>query len=149
MSQDGDAERAYRLQTTLLPQLGKDQVELRQWVLTLLGETAARIGKAPEAGQHFRAALAEPRRDHYLLRVYSDFLISQQRPQEVITLLQDKTSDDALLLRLAIASRDARQTADTTRYQALLKARYEAARLRGSNLHAEDEALYARTFGAT
>ncbi len=106
------------------------------------------LGKAPEADQHFRAALAEPRRDNYLLRVYSDFLISQQRPQEVITLLQDKTSDDALLLRLAIASRDAQQTADTARYQALLEARYQAAKLRGSTLHAEDEALYARTFGA-
>ncbi|OQX02463.1 MAG: hypothetical protein BWK73_42645 [Thiothrix lacustris] len=148
MSQNGDAERAYRLQTTLLPQLGKEQVELRQWVLTLLGETAARIGKAPEAAQHFRAACAEPRRDNYLLRVYSDFLISQQRPLEVITLLQDKTNDDALLLRLAIASRDAQQTAETARYQALLKARYQAAKLRGSTLHAEDEALYARTFGA-
>lgn len=148
MSQNGDAEQAYRLQITLLPQLGKEQVELRQWVLTLLGETAARIGKAPEADQHFRAALAEPRRDNYLLRVYSDFLISQQRPLEVITLLQDKTNDDALLLRLAIASRDAQQTAATARYQALLEARYQAAKLRGSTLPAEDAALYARTFGA-
>ena len=148
MSQNGEAERAYPLQITLLPSLGKEQVELRQWVLTLLGETAARIGKVPEADQHFQAALAEPRRDNYLLRVYSDFLISQQRPLDVITLLQDKTSDDALLLRLAIASRDARQTAETARYQALLEARYQAAKLRGSTLHAEDEALYARTFGA-
>jgi predicted Zn-dependent protease len=148
MSQNGEAERAYPLQITLLPSLGKEQVELRQWVLTLLGETAARIGKVPEADQHFQAALAEPRRDNYLLRVYSDFLISQQRPLDVITLLQDKTSDDALLLRLAIASRDARQPTETARYQALLEARYQAAKLRGSTLHAEDEALYARTFGA-
>lgn len=146
MSLTGEAKRAYRLQTTLLPQLGKEQTELRQWLLTLLGETAWRLGKLPEADQHFRAALAEPRRDNYLLRVYSNFLLAQQRPQEVIRLLQDKTGDDALLLRLTIASRDAGQTSETTRYQQMLEDRYEAARLRGSSLHARDEALYLLEF---
>jgi predicted Zn-dependent protease len=146
MSLTGDAERAYRLQTTLLPQLGQDQGELRQWLQTLLAETAWRLGKLAEADQHFSAAISEPRRDDYLLRVYSNFLLSQNRPQEVIKLLQDKSGDDALLLRLAIASRDAGQTADTARYQQMLEDRYEAARLRGSTLHARDEALYLLEF---
>lgn len=147
MSLTGEAERAYRLQTTLLPQLGADQMELRQWLLTLLGETAWRLGKLTESDRHFRAALDVPRRDNYLLRVYSNFLLSQQRPQEVIKLLQDKTGDDALLLRLAIASRDAGHIADTNRYRQMLADRYAAARLRGSSLHARDEALYLLEFG--
>jgi hypothetical protein len=149
MSLTGDADRAYRLQTTLLPQLGSnqaEQMELRQWVLTLLGETAWRLGKLAEAEQHFRAAIQIPRRDNYLLRVYSNFLLEQQRPQEVITLLQDKSGDDALLLRLALASRDAHNAADTARYRQMLDDRYEAARLRGSTLHARDEALYLLEF---
>lgn len=147
MSLTGDAERAYRLQITLLPQLGTEQVELSQWLQTLLAETAWKLGKLPEAGQHFAAAIAEPRRDDYLLRVYSNFLLSQKRPQEVIQLLQDKTGDDALLLRLAIASRDAGQTTAATRYRQMLEDRYEAARLRGSTLHARDQALYLLEFG--
>lgn len=146
LSLTGNAERAYALQTTLLPSLERDQVELRQWLQTLLGETALRLGNNPAAETHFQAALAEPRSDHYLLRVYSDYLLSQQRPLDVIKLLQDKSSDDALLLRLAIASRDAQQTEATRRYQQQLEARYEAARLRGSSLHARDEALYLLAF---
>lgn len=146
LSVSGDADKAYRLQATLLPTLTQAQTELRQWILTMQGETALRLGKTREAGQHFEAALAEPRTDHYLLRVYSDYLLSQQRPLEVIKLLQDKGSDDALLLRLAIASRDAGQTAETRRYQQQLEARYAAIRLRGSVVDAKDEALYWRVF---
>lgn len=69
MGLTGQAERAYQLQATLLPQRDNQQVELRQWVLTLLGETAWRLGRLTEANQHFAAALQERRRDNYLLRV--------------------------------------------------------------------------------
>lgn len=78
--------------------------------------------------------------------MYSDFLLSQQRPEAVLKLLADATQDDALLLRLTIASRDAKQTALTQRYQALLVDRYTAATLRGSTLHAHDEAVYLLEF---
>ena len=147
MGLTGQAERAYQLQATLLPQLDNQQVELHQWVLTLLGETAWRLGKLSEANQHFATALQEPRRDNYLLRVYSDFLLSQHRPADVLRLLQDKSGDDALLLRLAIASRDSHQESATQHYRQLLEARYAAAQLCGSNLHARDEALYLLEFG--
>lgn len=151
MSLNGEAERAYRLQATLLPELGTandaETLALRQWIHTLMAETAVRLGKHSAAEQHFQDAFAVPRHDPYLLRVYSDWLLSQQRPLEVLKLLQAQTHDDALLLRLAIASRDAQQTAATERYQTQLIARYAAARLRGSDLHAADEALYQQTFG--
>ncbi len=148
MSLTGNAERGYQLQATLLAQLGhsEEQIELRQWVLTLLGENAWRLGKLAEAGQHFQAGLQEARRDNYLLRVYSDWLLAQQRPLEVLELLKDKAGDDALLLRLALASRDAGKAAETAHYRQLLEERYAAARLRGSSSHARDEALYLLEF---
>ncbi len=153
MSLNGEAESAYRLQATLLPTLGTasdaETLALRQWIHTLMAETAVRLGKHNAAEQHFQDALTLPRHDPYLLRVYSDWLLSQQRPLEVIKLLQAQTHDDALLLRLAIASRNAQQTAETARYQTQLTARYAAARLRGSDVHATDEALYRQTFGIT
>lgn len=146
MSLTGEAQRAYSLQQTLLPAIDNKAVELRQWVETLAGETAWRLGETAQAEQHFKAALTQPRRDPYLLRVYSDFLLSQQRPEAVLKLLTDATQDDALLLRLAIASRDAQQPTVTAQYRAWLDARYQAASLRGSTLHRYDEALYLLAF---
>lgn len=146
LSLTGEAERAYQLQTSLLPSFSKESLELQQWVTTNLAEIAWRLGKSSVAEQHFQQALAIERRDNYLLRVYSDFLLSEQRPLEVLTLLKDKTSDDALLLRLALASEQAKQTESTQIYRQQLEARYAAARLRQSNLHQRDEALYLLSF---
>lgn len=146
LSFTGQSERAYQLQVSLLPALTNESLELQQWVQTNLAEIAWRLGKNPLAEEHFRAALALERRDNYLLRVYSDFLLNQQRPQEVLALLKDKTSDDALLLRLALASQQAKQTAQMQTYQEQLLARYQAARLRNSSLHQRDEAWYLLHF---
>lgn len=146
LSFTGEAERAYALQASLLPSLKQDSIELQQWVATNLAEIAWRRGQLPLAEQHFQQALSLKRRDNYLLRVYSDFLLSEQRPQEVLKLLQDKASDDALLLRLALASQQAQQTEQTKVYRQQLEARYEAARLRQSSLHRRDEALYLLSF---
>lgn len=146
LSFTGEAERAYALQASLLPNLKQDSIELQQWVATNLAEIAWRMGKLPLAEQHFQQALALKRRDNYLLRVYSDFLLSEQRPLEVLKLLQDKASDDALLLRLALASQQAQQTEQTKAYRQQLEARYEATRLRQSSLHRRDEALYLLSF---
>ncbi|WP_298612233.1 tetratricopeptide repeat protein [uncultured Thiothrix sp.] len=146
LSFTGDAERAYALQASLLPSFNQNSLELQQWVTTNLAEIAWRLGKLSLAEEHFQQALAIKRRDNYLLRVYSDFLLSEQRPQEVLTLLKDKGSDDALLLRLALASQQAQQTKQTQAYRHQLEARYEAARLRQSSLHRRDEALYLLSF---
>lgn len=146
LSFTGEAERAYQLQASLLPALSQESPELQQWIQTNLAEIAWRMGKLPLAEQHFRAALAIEHRDNYLLRVYSDFLLSEQRPQEVLTLLKDKSSDDALLLRLVLASQQAQQSEQTQRYREQLQARYAAARLRNSTLHQRDEALYLLSF---
>jgi Tfp pilus assembly protein PilF len=146
LSLTGEAGRAYQLQLSLLPTLQQATPELAQWVQTNLAEIAWRLGRLAIAEQHFRKALAIERQDHYLLRVYSDFLLSQQRSTEVIRLLKDKTTDDALLLRLALASQQAQQTEATQVYQQQLQARYLAANLRKSKVHQRDEAWYLLSF---
>lgn len=146
LSFTGQAERAYQLQVNLLSESSQPAPEIQQWVLTNLAEIAWRMGKTPVAEQHFLSALALPPRDNYLLRVYSDFLLSEQRPEAVLSLLKDKSNDDALLLRLALASQQAQQSEQTQIYREQLKARYAAARLRKSSLHQRDEALYLLSF---
>lgn len=146
LSFTGEAERAYQLQLSLLPALPQATPELAQWVQTNLAEIAWRLGQLSKAEQHFREALAIERQDHYLLRVYSDFLLSQQRSAEVIRLLKDKTTDDALLLRLALASQQAQDIEATQFYRQQLQARYQAAYLRKSKLHQRDEAWYLLSF---
>jgi len=146
LSLTGQAERAYQLQASLLPEATNQAPEIQQWVQTNLAEVAWRQGKTQVAEQHFLKALETKHRDNYLLRVYSDFLLSEHRPEEVLNLLKDKSSDDALLLRLALASQQAQQAEQTQIYQEQLKARYAAARLRKSSLHRRDEALYLLSF---
>lgn len=146
LSLTGEAERAYQLQASLLPALKQASPELQQWVQINLAEIAWRLGKLSIAEQHFHKALAIERQDHYLLRVYSDFLLNQQRSAEVIRLLTDKTQDEALLLRLALAHQQAQQAEQTQIYREQLQAGYQAARLRKSRLHQRDEALYLLSF---
>ncbi|MFI0400037.1 MAG: tetratricopeptide repeat protein [Thiolinea sp.] len=146
LSLTGQAERAYQLQASLLTEAANQAPGIQQWVQTNLAEIAWRLGKNAVAEQHFLKALELQHRDNYLLRVYSDFLLSEQRPEAVLSLLKDKSSDDALLLRLALASQQVQQSEQTQIYREQLKARYAAARLRNSSLHQRDEALYLLSF---
>lgn len=141
----GSADRAYKLQQALAIQVSSNP-KLLKWVLGLSAETALRLGNRDQAEKHFNIARALPIRDAYLLRVYSDFLLTENRPEKVLTLLKDETQDDALLLRLAIAAKQGNKISLQKRYQKLLQSRYKAARLRGSKLHERDEALYLLEF---
>ncbi len=142
----GSAERAYQLQQVLALQVRSNQPELRQWILGLSAETANRLGYQEKAEKHFKEALAIPRRDAYLLRAYSDFLLANKRPAEILKLLKGETHDNALLLRLAIAAKNAHEKQLSTNYQQQLKSRYKAASLRNSKLHERDEALFLLQF---
>jgi Tfp pilus assembly protein PilF len=114
---------------------------LRAWVATLLGEMAARLGRPDAAESHFREALALDPADSYLLGAYADFLLDRGRPAEVVTLLKDKTSADALLLRYAIALKDARRP-DASRASAELAARFDAAMRRRDSVHQREQARF-------
>jgi tetratricopeptide (TPR) repeat protein len=115
--------------------------EVRSWVLTSLAEMAARAGMAENAQGHFREALALDTADNYLLGAYSDFLLDQGQPQEVIALLQGKTRADPLLLRYALALK-AQHSKQLPAQVEQLRDRFEASRLRGDRVHVREEARF-------
>lgn len=118
---------------------------LRQWVSVLLADMAQRLGDARAADAHYRAAFAADAPDQYLLAAYAEFLIDERRPAEAASLLRGQERSDALLLQMARAAK-ALGSADTPRLAEILRARYAEAALRGSRLHAQDEARYRLEF---
>ena len=115
--------------------------ELRLWVLTRLGEFAARLGDLRTAERHFREALALGVRDDYLLAAYADLLLEQKRPQDVNALLKDWGQSDNLLLRVALAAR-MQSSPEAPKLAQSLGERFAAAGLRGERLHLAEEARY-------
>jgi hypothetical protein len=98
------------------------------------------LGYVAAAERHFRDALSLAR-DPYLLGAYADFLLDQDRPDEVVELLEDESRIDPLLLRLALAERrlGARALGE---HLALLQDRFDAARRRGDSVHLREEARF-------
>lgn len=115
--------------------------ETRLWTLTRLAEMAWRFGDAPLADRHFRDALKLGVTDNFLLAAYADFLLEQDRPQDVVALLQDWVRSDTLLLRLAIAEQRLGLPAARAHAQALAD-RFAAAERRGERLHRGEEARF-------
>jgi tetratricopeptide (TPR) repeat protein len=132
-----------RLSTSLRQQPRADPA-LRLWALTRMAEISERLGEYRLAEQHFRAALALDVRDTYLLAAYSDYLLDQGRPAEVLTLLKDFARADTLLLRLALAARDT-GSPDAAKYQQEMRERFDAARRQGDALHEKEESRFARS----
>jgi hypothetical protein len=110
------------------------------WGHSLAGEIATWAGEAT-AERHLRSALAIDPEDGYSRLVLADLLLDQQRSQEVTALLEGREGDDASLLRLALAERQAGgpRLAQLT---AELAARHAGARRRGDGTHAREEARY-------
>jgi hypothetical protein len=114
---------------------------IRVWALTILAELATQRADGVAAERHFRAALALELRDPYLLGAYADFLLDENRPAEVLELLDGETRIDPLLLRQTLAER--RLGAEgLEEHVALLQARFEAARRRGDSVHLREEARF-------
>jgi len=113
----------------------------RLWLLTRLGEVAAWRGQPDKAEKYFRAALALGIDDGYLLAAWSDFLLDQQRPAEVVKWLASWEASDGLLLRLALAETALALPAAKAHAQALAD-RFAAAKVRGDTTHRAEEARY-------
>jgi tetratricopeptide (TPR) repeat protein len=113
----------------------------RLWVLTRLAETEERRGQPQAAEAAYREALAIDARDFYLQAAYADFLLDQDRPAEVKTLLAGRERVDVLLLRLAIATHRLREPA-AAQHRRELAARFDAARRLGDALHEKEEARF-------
>lgn len=118
---------------------------LRQWTSVLLGDMAQRLGNARAAEGHYRAALAAAAPDQYLLAAFAEFLIDERRPAEAAAMLRGQERSDTLLLQLARAEK-ALGNPDAARLAGILRARYAEEALRGSRLHAQDEARFRLEF---
>ncbi len=106
---------------------------------------AVRQGDAARAENHFRAALQatpEAGSDSYLLAAYADFLLQQQRPQEVMRLLAAHTRADNLLLRYALALQAAKSPLASEHIR-MLHLRFDAAMRRGDTVHQREQARFA------
>lgn len=140
----GRAEKSEQLLDLTLQRSAGAAPELEHWALTLLAELASRRGDAPLAERRYRQALAQQPRDSYLLGAYSDFLLDQQRPQEVVALLKNEQRIDALLLRYALALQALPdQQAALASATAELTARFGAAMQRGDTVHQREQARFA------
>jgi len=137
----GRAAAAHRALSAALEGDADASPEVKVWVLTRLAELSLRMGDPKQAEEHFRAALALDVRDQFLLAAWSDFLLEHNRPAEVVELLRDWVRSDILLLRLALAEKALFAPAAKEHIDAL-KARFDAAALRGDKLHQQEEARF-------
>jgi Tfp pilus assembly protein PilF len=137
----GQAQQSYAALTQSLERHAGADPGLRVWVQTLLAEMAARLGDPAAAERWFRQALAFDAADSYLLAAYADFLLDQRRAPEVIKLLKDKTRVDSLLLRYALAL-DRADPAAAQVHRDALRARFDAAMLRGDTVHQREQARF-------
>jgi Tfp pilus assembly protein PilF len=144
---DGTTGRAAEAHRTLSDALQRStglSSETKVWMLTRLAEMSLRQGDIRQTEAHFRSALALDVRDQFLLAACADFLLDQGRPAEVVALLRDWFRSDVLLLRLALAEKAAGAAAAKEHIDAL-KARFDAAALRGDKLHQQEEARFNLT----
>jgi hypothetical protein len=102
----GDVDRARATLTGLLAD-ARQPAATRAWLSTSLAELEERAGRASAAEASYQAALKlDP--DTYTTLAYADFLIEQKRPAQALTVLEKQARSDAVLLRLAIAGKQAK-----------------------------------------
>ena len=140
-SVNGQAQNSYDTLLQSYLQNPSATSEEQLWALTILAETAARLGKHAQAEQHFQQALVLDRKDTYLLGAYSDFLLDQKRATDVQSLLQQNIRPDGLLLRLTLAAQRL-QSPQFKNYFDMLNARFSDSRLRGDARHLREEARF-------
>lgn len=138
----GQLRNSYEALQAALAKTPQAKPEVRQWVLSILAEMAARADLPMQAESHFRAALDLDPADHYTLGAYADFLLDAGRAGEVLKLLHARLQTDALLLRHALALKETGSPELKAEIEKL-RARFEASRLRGDRVHQREEARFA------
>ena len=114
-----------------------------RWLTLLRAELAQRLGDAA-AAQALFTALDDPEADVYTRAARADWLLEQGRPRDVLRVVTPAGPEDAdaLLLRRAIALQ-ALGDPQAIVAARTLQARLDAARQRGENRHAREEARLA------
>jgi len=97
------SERGLHLLKSLIYQV--EAPALKSWLVGVMAQASFVAGQFEQADQYYQQALALKPKQAYLLTTYADFLLAQNRADEVIKLLSDDVRDARLLLRLALAHR--------------------------------------------
>ncbi len=115
----------------------------RNWLLTILAESEARVGRPEQAEAAYQAAQAA-QADPYTALSYANFLLDGKRPADALLQLRGPPRTDAILLRLAIAGTQAAaaparsDVAELRQRMALANQRPEA-----RSAHARERAMFA------
>lgn len=123
----------------LLSAKPSDGPAVQSWACAILAEHLARWGRRQRADEWFREALSLTPGNRSLLAARADFLLTENLPGEVRFLPASRTSDDLLLLRLALAAKAQHDPAAV--YVNVLKGHAEDARAIGVPLHLREEAM--------
>ncbi|WP_237288462.1 tetratricopeptide repeat protein [Variovorax sp. PAMC 28711] len=128
------------------------QASTRQWLMATVAEIDELAGRAKAADAAYRQTLGADA-SAYDVIAYSDFLLGQRRPAEVLPLLKSEPRSDAVLLRIVTATQrldeqnklSPTQRETAARDLAELGARFDAAALRpgAAMLHAREHAMFA------
>ena len=137
----GRPEQAYLLLQQLAAQIPPTN-SLYTWLMVSQAETAVWMDKQEAAEQFFRKALVANPRDAYLKAAWADFLLDRNRPREVLALLATDVRNDNLLLRLALAEKQAGLKADLAPQVEDLRSRFAASAERGDRVHLREEAIF-------
>jgi tetratricopeptide (TPR) repeat protein len=137
----GHAQGGYELLKYAEARAASASLPERVQLQTLLGKTAERLDEVILAEQHYTGALELRPKSPTALATYADFLLDQDRPKEVVSLLVEQTRIDGLLLRLSLAEQRL-GLGTLANHVTELGTRYEASRARGDTLHQGDEARW-------
>jgi predicted Zn-dependent protease len=139
---NGSAERSLILLEGISPRLLKSPVEEKVWILSLKADLAQRLDKKELAEKYFNQAVILKPNDSFLLSNYADFLLHEQKLDKVINLLKDRTNNDGLLLRLAIAEKEKGLIKESKLHSEELGIRFIEQKLRKDFVHHREEAIY-------
>ena len=149
----GKAANAVQTIETALAREPDAPVGIRIWALTQVAEIAERLGDLPRATEHYAKALAEAaaagENDVYLKAANADFLLGQQRAEEVKAALASESDFDPLLLRLALAEQQLALAGNVAARSAVakhlkdLQARFALTASRGDPTHWREQTMTA------
>jgi len=132
----GHAARASAaLEAALVHARGADDLA---YLHSLAGELAFWSGTVEASERHLRAALTLAPGDRYTRALYADLMLDAGRAREVLALLREHGSDDALLLRQALAELALGHR--TAAVVARVQQGFAESRLRGDSVHQREEA---------
>lgn len=139
LSLTGHAGRAYKLMSLIAQGGPQIPTDVSAYVQGLLADTALRLGQRDAAEAHYKQGLQLSPGDNFLLADYADFLLDDERYDDVIQLLKPYTDSDTSFLRLVYAEVGLDKPQADDDIQAMAD-RFKAMDTRGSHLYRREQA---------